>query len=324
MAPLERERASFDRGAAPGRFAVEDDGASRTLFERLDEATVARVRDRIDAEPELAATFHAIADESVARHLLLAYGAWLGDSGLLAQTGLLDVQPPPKVHTMAHGPLAAAGGIYEADMIANALASAGLEVASLGAALDFGCSSGRVLRVLAAAFPAVRWHGCDPNRDAVAWAQGAFAHLDWFVSGNEPPLPLGDGALDMVYAISIWSHFEPLFGLQWFEEMRRVIRPGGHLVLTTHGWTALAYDAANERRPLAECSEIERALYRDGHWFIDPFGEAGDWGVVNPRWGSAFVTPEFLLGQLCPRWRVVEFVAGRNQHNQDVYVLQRA
>jgi len=30
-----------------------------------------------------------------------------------------------------------------------------------------------------------------------------------------------------------------------------------------------------------------------------------------------------MLTQLCPRWRVLEFAPGRNQDNQDVYVLQR-
>ncbi len=225
---------------------------------------------------------------------------------------------------MAQGPMAAAGGIYEADMVADALASAGVEIAAVRAALDFGCSSGRVTRVLAAAYPQTRWIGCDPNGDAVAWAAATFPAIRWFASANEPPLPLADGELDLVYAISIWSHFEPRFGLRWLEEMRRVLAPAGHLVITTHGWTALAYDAQHDRRPLAECVEIERALCNDGHWFIDPFGEAGDWGVVNPLWGSAFVTADFLAEQLCPRWRVVEFVPGRNQQNQDVYVLSRA
>ena len=106
--------------------------------------------------------------------------------------------------------------------------------------------------------------------------------------------------------------------------MRRLLRPGGHLVFTAHGPTALAFDARSRLRPAAECHEIRRALYRDGRWFIDCFGEQGDWGVVNPQWGNSFVTPEFVLEQLCPRWRVVEFVAGRNQERQDVYVLARA
>jgi len=319
-----RDRASFGRADPPGRFAVERGGASARLAARLDAATTAALEARIDADPALASTYRGVADPTVARHLLLSFGAHLGDEELLARTGLSAAQPPEGVHSMAQGPLAAAGGIYEADMVADALASAGIEIARARAGLDFGCSSGRVTRVLAAAYPDTRWIGCDPNEDAVAWAAERFPGVRWFASANEPPLPLRDSELDLVYAISIWSHFEPHFGLRWIEEMRRVLAPGGHLVLTTHGWSALAYDARLARRPLAECAEIERALTREGHWFIDPFGAAGDWGVVNPLWGSAFVTADFLSEQLCPLWRVVEFVPGRNQQNQDVYVLARA
>jgi SAM-dependent methyltransferase len=320
--PLTAE--SFARTVPPGRFAVESDTASVALIERLSAAEIAEVERKIDAHVELAPTYRGTRDATVARHVLLAYGTWLGDPTLLERTALTAVQPPPAIHAMAHGPLAAAGGLYEADMIANALASAGVAAGSLHDALDFGCSSGRVLRVLAAAFPDVHWLGCDPNAEAIAWAQATFPQLECFVSANEPPLPLSDAALDLVYAISIWSHFAPELGRRWFEEMRRVIRPGGHLVFTTHGWTSLASAAELGHRPLEECEEIQGALYRDGYWFLDPFGEAGDWGVVNPQWGSAFLTPEFVLGQLCPHWRVVEFVPGRNQENQDVYVLARA
>ncbi len=73
---------------------------------------------------------------------------------------------------MARGPLAAAGGLYEADMVFNAVRAAGADLAQAGEVLDFGCSSGRVLRVLAAAFPTVRWRGCDPNERAIEWARG--------------------------------------------------------------------------------------------------------------------------------------------------------
>ena len=46
-------------------------------------------------------------------------------------------------------------------------------------------------------------------------------------------------------------------------------------------------------------------------------------GVVTPDWGTAFLSPEWMLAKLCPAWRVLEFAPGRNQENQDVYVLQR-
>ena len=44
---------------------------------------------------------------------------------------------------------------------------------------------------------------------------------------------------------------------------------------------------------------------------------------INPDWGTAFLSPEWMLAQLCPHWRVLEFAPGRNQENQDVYVLER-
>jgi SAM-dependent methyltransferase len=316
--------ASFERDLAPGQFAVERDSVSSRLYKRLGTATVASVRRRIEADPALSPSFSASTDPRHARYLLLHYGVWLGDRELLARTGLRPAEPPPEVHAMTRGPMAAAGGLYEADLVANALASAGVEIKSIHSALDFGCSSGRVLRVLAAAHPDRRWIGCDPNAAAVAWAQAEMPHIEWFENGNEPPLPLPARGLDLVYAISVWSHFEPLFGLRWFEEMRRLLRPGGYLVFTAHGLTSLAVDARNGWRPPVECDEIKRALYRDGHWFIDCFGTAGDWGVVNPSWGSAFLTPEFVVEQLCPRWRLLDFVAGRNLGHQDVYVLERA
>ncbi len=129
--------------------------------------------------------------------------------------------------------------------------------------------------------------------------------------------------MDLAYAISIWSHFEPALGLRWFEEMRRLLRPGGHLVCTTHGWTSVAFYAMLELRTPEQSREIADALYGRGWWYAAEFGEEGDWGVVDPGWGTAFVSPEWMLTQLCPRWNVLEFEPGRNQDNQDVYILQR-
>jgi SAM-dependent methyltransferase len=225
---------------------------------------------------------------------------------------------------MARGPLAAAGGLYEADMIIAALCSAGVEVSMIRRGLDFGCSSGRVARVLAAAYPDISWQGCDPNTPAIEWAQANLPDIEFFVNDDEPPLRTADGELDLVYAISIWSHFEPRLGLQWFEEMRRILAPDRYLVFTTHGLASIDHYLEAHRRSPEQSLEIERALYSCGTWFAAEFGEQGDWGVINPGWGTAFLSPEWLLTNLCPRWRVLEFSPGRNQENQDVYVLQRA
>lgn len=312
----------FARELAPGPLASEQARATRLLRERLDEEDVAEIEQLIRDTPGAWEHYGGAQGDGAKRHVLLAFGLWFGAKGLAAKTGLQSYRPPEDVHAMARGPLAAAGGLYEADLIVDALAGAGVEMANLGSALDFGCSSGRVVSTLAAAYPDIRWHGCDPNAPAIAWATENLPRIEFFVNGDDPPLPLTEGSIDFAYAISIWSHFAPTLGLRWLE-MHRLLRPGGHLLLTTHGLTSVAHYALLNLRTPEQSQEIADALYSKGFWYAPEFGEEGDWGVVNPDWGTAFLTPEWLLTQLCPRWRVLEFAPGRNQDNQDVYVLQR-
>jgi SAM-dependent methyltransferase len=322
-APASRSSAHFAREFVIPWLAAEEFPATRRLYERLSERDVAAIERLIAEDPELAAAYDSNADVMARRQMVLAYGIWLEHNAATEKTGLIARQPPEEVHLMARGPLAAAGGLYEADFVVDALTSVDVDMTTVTQALDFGCSSGRVVRVLAAAYPDTQWHGCDPNRPAISWAQENLPDIEFFANDDSPPLPLPDGCLDLVYAISIWSHFEPGLGLLWFEEMHRLIRPGGHLICTTHGLTSVAHYALSDLRSPEQSDEIADALYRRGWWYAPEFGEAGDWGVVNPAWGTAFLSPEWMLAQLCPRWRVLEFAPGRNQENQDVYLLER-
>jgi SAM-dependent methyltransferase len=296
---------------------------TQLLYDRLSDEDVAEVERHMDEslDPQEAAV--ASSDPAARPLNVLAYGVWLGVPSIMEKTGLSGAQPPGDIHSMARGPIAAPGGLYEADLVVSALDSVGVKIEEMERVLDFGCSSGRVVRVLAAAYPEVHWTACDPNEPAIAWAKDNLPGIHFYASRQEPPLPEEEGSLDLVYAISIWSHFAPELGLRWFDEMRRVIRPGGRLVLTTHGVQSVAFFVGNGFRPADQADEILRGLYCEGWWYAAEFGDEGDWGVVNPGWGTAFVTPEWILTRLCPLWRVLEFAPGRNSENQDVYVLGR-
>ena len=66
---------SFARGLLPGRFAVESDGASSALIERLSAAEIADVQQRIDADAELGASYRGTGDPSVARDIAVEHVA---------------------------------------------------------------------------------------------------------------------------------------------------------------------------------------------------------------------------------------------------------
>jgi SAM-dependent methyltransferase len=157
----------------------------------------------------------------------------------------------------------------------------------------------------------------------VAWADRELRGT-FFVSADEPPLALDDGALDAAFAISIWSHFSPPAASRWLDEMHRVVRPGGHLLMTTHGWHALnvflgADPGLSEEHVLA----AQRSMAETGTWFFDPFGDGGDWGVESPDWGHTFLLPDWVLSTVTPAWSVELYVEGGLLGNQDVFVLRR-
>lgn len=255
--------------------------------------------------------------------LAVIFGVWHRVPGVLEKTGLRPDEPPEDVHSMARGHLAAGGALYYADMLAEDLRRVGSSLEEVTRGLDFGCSSGRVVRVLEAAYPDAEWHGVDPNAEAIAWAREHLPGIEFRQSPQDPPLDYPDGTFDLVMAISIWSHFGEVAAVRWLEEMRRIIRPGGFLVLSTHGLQSVAHYASTGERSLSQLTQIRRELYRRGFWFAPEFGEEGDWGVKHAEWGTAFLTPEWLARQALPEWSIEFFAVGQNADNQDMFVLRR-
>ncbi len=146
----------------------------------------------------------------------------------------------------------------------------------------------------------------------------------WFQSPIVPPLELGEGSVDAVYAISIWSHFSAPAALTWLEEMHRVLRPGGVLLLTTHGLDTLATYVRADLMNRGLIAGSVRTMLGAGVPFHDVFGEEGDWGVRDEGWGNSFVLADWLVEHATPAWSVRLLRRGRLDGNQDAYVLERS
>lgn len=254
---------------------------------------------------------------------LLGYGVARAVPLVLERTGLLAVEPPDHIHAMCRGPDCVAGSIETADLVLEALERSGCLLGADTRALDFGCSSGRIARVLAAVRPEVEWLGCDPNRPAIEWAATNLPVARFFVNEQNPPLSLESASLDVAYAISIWSHFNADAGLTWLNEMHRVLRPGGRLLMTGAGLRNVAVLTGEWDVPAEYASTAWAALSTTGFWWADAFGAEGDWGVAHPQWGSAYFTPEWLLTRILPNWSLRLYEPGRLQGVQDLYVLER-
>jgi SAM-dependent methyltransferase len=291
------------------------------LYERLADSALAEIEALLT--PAERGAWDA-ADPLSRRRLALAFGVHHEVSSVLDATGLRAEAPPPDIHAVERSAESAGGSTYNADMIFAAVAETGFDFGPGKTALDFGCSSGRVVRVFAAAYPEMEWHGCDPIKSAIAWAKANLPEIRFEHSPERPPLTYGDESFDLVFAVSIWSHFAEGAAIDWLREMLRVVRPGGRLVITSHGLQGIAYASAHGDRTPGQLEDIQRALYRDGFWFTNEFGATGDHGVRDPEWGTAFLSPEWLLTRIGGAWKVSAFHPGQLQDNQDLYVLEPA
>lgn len=294
---------------------------TRDLLERIDAADVVEVQRRLDSD------LRAVWDTAtpIAReHLKLIFGVHCGVDAILEKTGLLPDVPPDDIHAMGRGPLAAGGDFWLADLVADAAERCGVEFAPGMRVLDFGSSSGRHLRVLQAWRPQVRWMGCDPNAGAIRWADAHLPGIEFFVSPQEPRLELETSSVDVVFAVSVWSHFGAGAAERWLAEMRRIIRPGGLLVFTTQSVGSLAHYLRADRVSDEYAVRVAEALLAGGHSYVEAFGECGDWGVKSPEWGTAYMTLEWLAQRTSPDWSLPLYEAVRIDTNQDLVVLQRA
>ena len=321
LEPVRREGIlrALRRNEAPERTAFPRP-VTRDLLARLDEGDRASIWERLD---HVSRGWWEVTPEAAREHLPLVFAAHHEVRPVLEKTGLSTAAPPEDVHAMGRGLLAAGGDFWIADMLAAAATAAGAEFADGQRVLDFGCSSGRHLRVLQAWRPGVRWTGCDPNHRAIGWASEHLDGIEFFVSPQDPPLALDDGSLDAALAVSVWSHFDAKAAERWLEEMARLIRPGGVLVFTTQGMGSLAFYVQGGHIDEGYAATVAENLVAGGHAWFPTFGPEGDWGVKHPGWGMGYLTLEWLAARVLGDWTLEGFEPRRIDANQDLVALRR-
>lgn len=101
--------------------------------------------------------------------------------------------------------------------------------------LDFGCGPGKALRHFLPEAERCEIYGCDIHEPSIRWLQEKFSPpLNVFVCGETPPLPFPGEHLDLVWAMSVFTHLADHWA-DWLLELHRVLRPDGRLVATFLG-----------------------------------------------------------------------------------------
>ena len=198
-------------------------------------------------------------------------------------------------------------GKMSADSFRSALNDINRPIESFVSILDLGCGCGRVLRHWTDV-RGPKLFGTDYNPAGPDWGRKNLPGVSFAANQLTPPLPYPDRKFDLVYAVSVFTHFPRGLQRAWIEEMHRVIEPGGILMLTLSG-----------EGDFARLTQRERELFRKGELVeIDP-------GYAGTNMCSAYHPEEFVRsnwGDLFQTRKVYKEGA-LGSPRQDLYVFER-
>jgi len=198
-------------------------------------------------------------------------------------------------------------GAQAAASIRETLDRNGHDINRMGAILDFGCGAGRTLR---------HWRdlsgpsvcGSDYNPRLVNWCRKAIGFADIRLNGLAGEVAWPDATFDLAYALSVFTHLSETVGFAWIDEMTRVLKPGGLLLITTHG------DYYASRLP-----EAEKSRYNAGQAVVNRPGREGtnDCATFHP--------PRYVAERLARGLEVVDHIpeGALGNPRQDLWLLRK-
>ena len=150
--------------------------------------------------------------------------------------------PPARLRTRVWGEyvdirlfLAQQGQIQ---FLLDTLSANGARTDEFEAVLDFGCGAGRAIRqfpFLDRPLKKTKIFGTDINPDQIEWCRRNLPFAEFAVNEPHPPLRYRDATFDFIYNFSVFTHLPESLQMAWMEELKRVTKPGGFLLITTCG-----------------------------------------------------------------------------------------
>jgi ubiquinone/menaquinone biosynthesis C-methylase UbiE len=102
------------------------------------------------------------------------------------------------------------------------------------AVLDVGCGNGRLYQMFADL--SIRYTGVDQSEGLIEKARQKFREANFVVS-SMVKLPFEDSSFDVLYSIAAFHHLpNDELRVQTLKEMKRVLKPGGKIIMTN--WNA--------------------------------------------------------------------------------------
>lgn len=157
--------------------------------------------------------------------------------------------------------------------------------------LDWGCGPGRAIRHLPHYFESeTEFYGTDYNRKSIDWCSKNLPDISFNHNSLEADLPYENDLFNLIYGISIFTHLSEQMHYNWFNELKRVLKPGGILLVTTQGANFKLKLTGSELNRFDTGQLVVRGKVKEGHRTYSAFQPAS----FMKKLFSEFTIPEHM------------------------------
>lgn len=198
--------------------------------------------------------------------------------------------------------------------------------------LDFGCGWGRIIRFFIKDVDPARLYGCDPVEQMIRLCEQHNRWCNFRKIDTNPPTPFEDESFDLVYGYSVFSHLSEEMHETLLLELRRILRPGGLLIMTTRGRDfMLICEKLRQRMDLESLHPGPRssagafldtrqclADFDSGRYCFSPLEH--EWSY----WGETAIPKAYVLNRWTRHFTFLEYIDDRSRCEQNVIVMRKS
>jgi SAM-dependent methyltransferase len=150
------------------------------------------------------------------------------------------------------------------------------------------------------------------HRRAIAWCQQELQPATFTTVDPWARTPYESSGFDLVIGYSVFTHLAKGAQTAWLEEMKRIIRPGGLFLASTHGDFAASFLDAASLAALAQTGISDDALDRG----LDGLAPEGYYRMV-------YQTRGYTIEEWSKHLEVLEYIERGVGNLQDLIVMRR-